>query len=46
MTTSKALYIFAAIVPFGCVIIAVIAVAHTLYHRRSVAALRAPAFHY
>ena len=28
MTTTKAVYLFAAIVPFGCVILAAIALAH------------------
>lgn len=46
MTTSKALVLFAAIVPFGCLIIAVAVVAHTLYQRRKLEALRPPAFQY
>ncbi len=46
MTTSKAIYLFAAIVPFGCVIIAAIAITHWFYQRRSIDELRAPAFHY
>lgn len=35
MTTTKAIYLFAAIVPFGCVILAAIALAHWVYQRRA-----------
>lgn len=43
MTTSKAVYVVAAIVPFGCVVLAAIALANIIYQRHRYHAIAARA---